>query len=169
MVTRFDERFLPVFEESLESLSSAAEHLFHTHESLKHLFPLSDEKLEKLDEGTLERIDALTVRFARYQDMLGSVFKSLALLEAESPERFIDLLNLMEKRGILKSTEQWFEERDIRNAVAHGYIFNLSEKVDFFNAVAERTPAVLAYLQRIQEYARSRLGLSSPGPSPEPG
>lgn len=52
------------------------------------------------DPAALEKLEALTARFARLQDFLIRPFPAIAYLELEEDraERMPDLLNLMEKR-----------------------------------------------------------------------
>ena len=148
-----DRRYLPLFEEALENLGRAAENLAFTLARVQPLLPLDGRGITTLSPERRESLDALTARFARCQQMAGNAFKALALMEAESQPRFIDLLALMQKRGLIASIEAWDTQRDLRNAAAHVYLVTGADLAAFYNAVTEAAPAVVAYADRLRDYA----------------
>ncbi|MDX8404972.1 MAG: hypothetical protein R8K50_02345 [Mariprofundus sp.] len=102
--------------DQLDKLQKMSEHLHFSH---ARVLPPPDLSCGE----TLERWEALTSRFARLQDGMIPAFRTLSMLELEErhAERVLDLLNLMEKRGIVASVEAWQAMRQLRNAVAHEY------------------------------------------------
>lgn len=156
-----DRRYLPLFEEALETLNRAAENLTFTLARVRPLVPLTAPGVAALAPEQRERLDALTARFARCQQMAGNAFKALALIEAEPQSRFIDLLALMQKRGLIDSIEGWDIQRDLRNAAGHIYLVTGSDLAAFYNSVADAAPEVAGYADRLRAYAAS-LGLAGP-------
>ena len=76
-----------------------------------------------------ESLDALTSKFARVSDIFTQkVLKSLVLLTREDAPTFLDRMNLCEKLGVISSSEDLIEIRDLRNQIAHEYLSeNLTE------------------------------------------
>jgi hypothetical protein len=105
----------------------------------------------------LERLDvyeALTSRFARLQDLLLAPFRAIARLEYEEQamERVPDLLNLMEKRGIVGSAQDWAKMRELRNAIAHEYWDNEQERDELFALCLSYSRSLLEILERVRAY-----------------
>jgi len=70
-----------------------------------------------------ESFDSLTSKFNRSSDLFTQkIIRTLWMLLHESFVPFIDLMNLLEKSGILISANQMIAIRDMRNQVAHEYI-----------------------------------------------
>lgn len=155
----YDPRYLPAFKEALSALKRAAANLAFTLERVAPGLPLTASAMATMAPAERERFDALAARFARCQHLAGTAFKALALLEGEPQPRFIDLLALMQKRGLIESIEAWDTERDLRNETGHVYLSTDAELAAFLNAIAALAPAVAAYSQRLDAYA-ARLGIS---------
>ncbi len=62
----------------------------------------------------------VTIRFMRTYDKYMNV---------ESQNSYRDLLNLMEKYGLIDSIDTWFEMRDIRNRIVHEYMSDSISKI----------------------------------------
>ena len=122
------------------------------------LLPLTEAGIAGLSPDERERLDALATRFARCQQMAGAAFKTLALLEAEPQARFIDLLALMQKRGLIESIAAWDAQRDLRNDIGHVYIGTDGDAAAFLTAIGNLAPAVAAYAARLRGYAAT-LGI----------
>jgi len=148
-----DSLYLPAFRESLDLLGRATGNLRFTLERVSRFLPLDAATVQALAPEALERLDALEIRFARCQQMAGQAFKALALLESEPQSRFIDLLALMQKRGLIESIATWDAQRDLRNDIGHVYLPNHADFARFHNALAEAAPGVAAYAGRLAAYA----------------
>ena len=76
-----------------------------------------------------ESLDALTSKFARVSDIFTQkVLKSLVLLTREDAPTFVDRMNLCEKLGVISSSADLIEVRDMRNQIAREYLSeNLTE------------------------------------------
>jgi hypothetical protein len=158
-VIPFDPEYRAAFAEDMHAARLAAAQFRYSLGHLEPLVPIDEARLRTCAPATLEDLDALGVRFARLQDLLGArVFRSLARLEAEEPERFLDLLGLMEKRGLIDA-ERWLEVRRLRNRTAHEYADRPGALASLLADVFRQAPYLLQVLGRANAYARDRLGL----------
>lgn len=130
----------------LERLGRLAAHL---ERSIAGIETGIEDPLERLD-----RFEALTSRFARMQDLLLAPFRAIARLEYEEAalDRVPDLINLMEKRGIIDSAREWAKMRELRNAIAHEYWDNEQERDELFALALSYSRALLGILERLAEY-----------------
>jgi hypothetical protein len=91
------------------------------HSSLLKIKPYDPDKEYTADE--LEPYDALSDRFIRTVEMTFKYLRSFQLYhEAISSDTLRDLLLYAEKNDVIKSSEAWFEMREIRNRITHDYI-----------------------------------------------
>ncbi len=160
-MTTFDQNYLTQFVHNLRLCEKAADNLEFTLAGLQAIFPLDDERLANLSRETVEKLDAMSSRFSRLQDLLGDrLFRSLLLLESEPRQRFLDVLNLMENRGIIESTQKWIELRNMRNEASHGYIDEIAQLANVLTSLFEQAPALIETSERVKKYATSVLQLS---------
>lgn len=76
------------------------------------------------DEVWIEHCDQFIYRFSKLQDAVGlRLIPSLYMLleDADTAVPFIDMLNRLEKLGVLPSAERWHYFRVLRNSFAHEY------------------------------------------------
>ena len=159
----YDARYAAAFHEALAALERAAGNLDFTLARIRPLLPLTAAVVAGLPPEDRERLDALAARFARCQQMAGMAFKALALVEAEPQDRFIDLLALMQKRGLIESVAAWDSQRDLRNGAGHVYLGTDADLAAFYNALAGLAPAVSGYAARLRQYAVMRA-IERPAP-----
>ena len=89
--------------------------------SLDKLQPYDENRVYNADE--LEPYDALSDRFIRAVEVGLKFFRSYEMLEfAEQSDTLRNLLNRMEKTGMVSSVEIWFRMRDVRNRIVHDYL-----------------------------------------------
>ena len=71
----------------------------------------------------LEPYDALADRFVRAIECCLRYFRSLELAEyAEQSDTTRNLLNRMEKQGLISHTDLWMDMRNVRNRIVHDYL-----------------------------------------------
>lgn len=71
----------------------------------------------------LESFDSLTSKFGRSSDIYTQkVLRTTWILLREAFVPFIDMMNSMEKIGMIQSAEQILDIRDLRNKIAHEYL-----------------------------------------------
>lgn len=140
----------------LEAVRRQAEHLAYTRIHLGHPSALDRVK----DPEVLEKYEALTARFSRLQDLLIHPFRTVAILEMEEErtERIPDLLNLMEKRGIVPEAEMWRTMRGVRNAIAHEAYEEGDEKLrELLSKAFDLSGALLDIVRKLEHYADNRI------------
>ena len=105
-------------------------------DTLSHLPPLDPNVLSSSRE--MEPYDALASRFERFVDIaVNRFFRSVEWeMKREASETIRDRLLLMEKSGLISSTEIWLEMRDFRNRIAHDYL--PEQLVSIFDAIRTR-------------------------------
>lgn len=71
----------------------------------------------------METFDSLTSKFSRTSDIfLQKVLRTIWELLHEDRMPLIDMLNRAEKMGLISSSDQMLEIRDLRNQISHEYI-----------------------------------------------
>lgn len=160
-MTTFDANYLGQFIDNLQLCEKAADNLEFTLQGVHDWFPLQGDQLAKLSRDQVEKLDAMTARFSRLQDLLGErLFKSLTILESEPWVRFLDVLNAMEKRGIIPSTQQWIELRNMRNEAAHGYINEEDRLATVLTDMFVQSPRLIESVKEVKRYAREVLQMT---------
>jgi hypothetical protein len=158
-----DPKLAALFLANLREAERAGKNLETSLERTAHLFPLDGLMLEEMDDDGKERLDAFRVRFADLQDLLaGKVFRGLLMLEEEKPISQLDVLNAMEKRGIIPSFREWKRLRDVRNIFMHDYPGHSNERADALTLAVDGARELLAVLDRVENYAEDRIGLGLP-------
>lgn len=105
---------------------------------LEPLFPLTEEALNALSDEQTAVLDQFLYRFAKLQDCIGLrlIPAVYALLESDtSAHPFIDILNRLEKLGVLTSAADWQYFRSLRNNFAHEYPDRPEDIVHGLNAL----------------------------------
>jgi len=139
-----------VLGEVLSALHRSAARLTNSHRRLAAHFPLSEERVEALDEDTLERLDAYAIRYSRCQELLYPAMRALgrAQMEPRADRSFLDLFALMRSQGVVGPIEDWERQRSLRKAVAHEYP-DATLVADILNGISSATPEILRYVEQI--------------------
>lgn len=150
--------FVANYREALRAAHSLAASVRRT----SGLFPLDGYALEALDEDAREKMDAFRVRFSGLQDLLANkLFRGILLLEEETPQSMLDILNAMEKRGVIKSFDDWKSVRDLRNAFMHDYPDQLDICAAALTGAHAAAGGLIQVLARVRERAIDHVGLDS--------
>ena len=129
------------------------------------LLPVASGSLERLGEDDRDRLDAFRVRFIELQDLLGAkIFRALLIVEQEKPGSQLDVLNRMEKRGVITSVQAWSALRDLRNSLSHDSPASDAERGAALNEALVQTSALLGVLDTVRGYCAANLGLDLPEP-----
>lgn len=156
---KYDPELAALFVENYREACRAARNLHVSIDRTAPLFPLDGATLDRLDDDALESLDAFRVRYAQLQDMLANkLFRGLLRLEEESAGSMLDVLNAMEKRGIITTFERWKTMRELRNAFMHDYPGGplRAEALTRAHAMA---PELLDVLARLRERAIRYIGI----------
>ena len=126
-----------------------------SHTKVKGIFPLSAPRYEKLSDAEVETIDQYLFRFAKLQDTMGEkLFRMIVSQYVENIEKqtFVDILNRLEKIGILSDANIWKKLRSIRNNIAHQYDDEPEEMVEALNDIFAYKDELLNIFNNIDDF-----------------
>lgn len=123
---------------------------------LNNLIPFDLEKLNNLNAEQLAFLELLTNRFAKLQDAIGSKIFPLALelwdeQDDISKKPFIDILNRLEKIGLLPSVKHWRDMREARNYVTEDFSENSEIMVKNLNQAIIFIQDLLQYWESLHK------------------
>lgn len=115
--------------------------------------PLNRDNYYSMDDETIGFLDQYIFRFSKLQDTIGTrlfpqILESLA--EPVTDKAFIDILNRLEKLGILDSAFSWVQLRKIRNDIAHEYPASLIERIEGINFLFNNLEGQKQIIERCQ-------------------
>lgn len=87
--------------------------------------PMNRSQYESLSEEQVRCVDQFLFRFAKAQDSIGAkLFRYLLTLMEEDSESLPmrDVLDKMERYGVIESVEEWAYMRELRNEISHEYL-----------------------------------------------
>ena len=131
---------------------------------LEPLFPLTEEALNALSDEQTAVLDQFLYRFAKLQDCIGLrlIPAVYALLESDtSAHPFIDILNRLEKLGVLTSAADWQYFRSLRNNFAHEYPDRPEDIVHGLNALYASWDKFMMLYMRIAATAEKLINTAS--------
>ncbi len=115
--------------------------------------PLNRDNYYTMDDETIGSLDQYIFRFSKLQDIMGSrLFPEIleALAESVTDLPFIDILNRLEKLGILDSAFTWIQLRKIRNDISHEYPASLIERIEGINLLFDKLEELKQIVDRCQ-------------------
>jgi len=115
--------------------------------------PLNRDNFYSLNDETISYLDQYIFRFTKLQDIMGNRLFPLtleALAESVAEKPFIDILNRLEKLGILDSSFSWVQLRKIRNDIAHEYPASLIERIEGMNHLFDNLEELKQIIERCQ-------------------
>lgn len=145
--------------EVLESARGAGARLRLSLDRLSTLFPLTAAGIPPGDSQAAEAVDAFQKRFETLQDTLANpVFRAVVAAEfAEAKVQTLrDVLNLMEKLGVIDRVADWDLIRQARNRLAHEYPTRPDRQAAQLNDAWTLAPRLLDTLDRVERVARER-------------
>ncbi len=122
---------------------------------VKHIFPLSGSGYENLNDEEIAMIDQYLFRFSKLQDTIGE--KLFRLIVEDFVENidgisFIDILNRLEKIGIIENTNAWKRLRELRNDISHQYDDESNEMAESINNIFAQKDILIGIYQKIKSY-----------------
>ncbi len=109
---------------------------------------------EGLSYEELESYEALTSRFARLSDIIiQKVFRTIDSLDLDDAGKVRDRINRAEKKGLIKSADDFIAVRILRNEIAHEYktetIYSIFLKVlELSEVLLESVDSICVYVDR---------------------
>ena len=111
------------------------------------------------DFEVVKVIDTFVFRFIKLQDYLGQkLFRRFLEEIGELYENmsFIDILDRLEKLGIIDSSLEWMEIRKLRNKLTHEYPDELESIKEEINIAMNKISRLEKALQNIENYLESK-------------
>lgn len=121
--------------------------------------PLNRDNYYSMDDETIGFLDQYIFRFSKLQDTIGALlFPQIldALAEPVTDKAFIDILNRLEKLGILDSAFSWVQLRKIRNDIAHEYPASLIERIEGINFLLNSMDGLKQIIERCKSILDQR-------------
>ena len=122
---------------------------------VKEIFPISAPRYQSLSDDEIGAIDQYLFRFAKLQDTLGNRLFRLIVSEYEdniNQLTFIDILNRLEKIGVLDDVNIWRKLRDIRNDISHQYDDEPQEMAEALNNIFAYKSELLKIFDKIERF-----------------
>jgi len=85
--------------------------------------------------------------FRRFLDVIGELFENMS---------FIDILDKLERLGIIESTEEWLEIRKLRNKLTHDYPQELEEIKEEIKIAMSKVNILERAIMNIEKYLSER-------------
>ncbi len=127
------------------------------HGDMSLFIPLTSETYTKLSEDEIQDIDQYLYRFSKLQDAMGQkLFKAIVSLYdyQVDPLPMIDVINRIEKLGIIYSAGDWDSLRETRNALAHEYDDEPEQMASLINDIYSKKELIeTIYLHAKQDVA----------------
>ncbi|WPL14144.1 hypothetical protein [Thiorhodovibrio litoralis] len=111
----------------------------------------------RLDGDWFEPLAALNERFAKLQDVLGSVMRHTAFMLAEPAPTFLSVLVFFEKHRVITSVAQWHRVRKMRNQAAHDYDLQPAVTAAHFNQIHAELPELVQIAARLVSFCQQWL------------
>ena len=146
--------------ETLKSCNLHHERMMFAFNRSIELFPLDQKKYDAIEPEQISFIDQLIFRYSRLQDLMGNkLFRQIleSLREDISGKAFIDILNLMEKLGLLEDQEQWLSLRETRNLITHEYPFNKDDSIEGLNELSHQSMILSNIWLDLKEYCEKKF------------
>ncbi len=130
--------------------------------SLNSLFPLNQNRYEKLTQEQISFTDQLIYRFSKLQDLMGrKVFVLILQGLGEDTDNmpFIDVLNRLEKLEILPDNTNWLELRETRNLVTHEYPLHQDDYISGLNTLYNQCLKLSEIWLTVKNYVEIKFSL----------
>ncbi len=131
-------------------------YLAYSHAQAAPLMPIKD--WAALTPEQHETLAAFRVRFSDFLEHLGKTMRAIAVEEEQKTEPYTAVLLYMEKLRIIESADRWKEIRELRNAINHEYEENTARLSEFFAALVQAVPELLAWHDCLTEFCRVHYG-----------
>jgi hypothetical protein len=122
---------------------------------MRDMMPLTADKYNQMNDEEVRVVDQFLFRFSKLQDAIGKkLFKAILVLLDEPVEgvSFLDVLNRLEKLGLIDEAQVWRELRYDRNELAHNYEDDAEDAVKIINNLYDKKDVLIGFHTRIKEY-----------------
>lgn len=141
------------------ALNQCARHASIMNDALSQIpSPLTGEHLLQASPELIRLLDQFVLRYIKLQDTLSThVLRQFAvqiLAEPVEDAAFIDVLNLLERRGYL-TVDQWALQRSMRNILTHEYPDDPLRQALALSAAQAAARQLVEWLRPIQERTKA--------------
>ena len=162
-----DEKLLFFIEEEHRNI----QHLIRAMSDLAKHFPIDEKFFIEIADEQIDILDRFIFRFTKTVDSMGKrLFPEILNILGERDEDmfFRDMLNRLERIGILPSIEEWNTYRERRNSLTHEYPETQVDKAAMLIDAYEKSFHLVKLFERIKELLAKRVGISmAPYPTPD--
>ena len=141
----------------VKELDRHEERLLYAKGEIEKWLPLKEEDLE--DPQKVAILDSFAFRFAKLQDSMGMKLFPLILEKLGEPAEempYIDIVNRLEKLGLIPSAEEWFELRALRNLLVHTYPWETEKILKNLQEALKRADRLVEIYRRLKTFLRKR-------------
>jgi hypothetical protein len=149
--------------ETFETCDIHLKRMFFAKSKVENMIPLTFDSYYSLSNESISFLDQFIYRFSKLQDVMGSrLFPFLLEALAESTEKmaFIDVLNRLERLGIIESAQSWLLLRKIRNDISHEYPSSLSERLEGINLLFQEFEVMENILSNSRKILLEKINVS---------
>ena len=132
-------------------------HILRIKEALKDLsshLPLQLDEYAAQDTELVRCIDQFIFRFSKLQDAMGAKLFRYILEYLDEDIKYLpmrDILNRLERYGIIPSSHKWIYIRELRNDIAHDYPIDEKDTVTALNELISKTEILLEIYDGLKE------------------
>jgi predicted nucleotidyltransferase len=133
--------------------------IVESYNNIDKILPMSASSYIALSDDEIKNIDQYLFRFAKLQDTIGDkIFIMIIKDFSEDTSRFtfLDILNKLEKIGILNNKDEWRTLREYRNDISHQYDDEPKEMAEAINNIFSQKNIIIEIYQKIKEYYENR-------------
>lgn len=123
-------------------------------EDLSTHLPLQLNDYASQDTELVRCIDQFIFRFSKLQDAMGAKLFRYILEYLDEDIKYLpmrDILNRLERYGIIPSSHDWIYIRELRNDIAHDYSIDEKDTVIALNELISKTETLLAIYDSLKE------------------
>jgi len=145
--------------DNLKRAHQIATRLDYSITQLQPIMPLTATRMVELSEAQIESLDAFAKRYEQLQDTLqNKLFRGIALLEQENISDYSrrDITHLMEKLGVIPSTDEFANYALIRNRLAHEYPDEPERQSQRLNTAFDSASGLRHLVTRINDYLNQK-------------
>jgi len=138
-------------------------HLIRAMTELAEYFPLDETFFTKTTDKEIDILDRFIFRFTKTVDSMGKrLFPEILTVTGERDEDmfFRDILNRLERMGILTSVEDWNTFRERRNSLTHEYPETYTDKAAMLTDAYEKSFELIQLFERVKKLLAQRVRIS---------
>jgi hypothetical protein len=133
--------------------------IIESYNNVDKILPISANSYIALSDDEIKNIDQYLFRFSKLQDTIGEKFFRIIIKDfSEDTTRltFLDILNKLERIGILNNKDEWKTLREYRNDISHQYDDEPKEMAEAINNIFSQKDIIIGIYQKIKEYYENR-------------